>query len=150
MSAMRGASPGARVLLPAWIEDPARCAAGGEIAYTLSARRAGDWVLIAQQTVSLATPPVALRLLGASPNPFNPRTTVRFELPQAQAVSLRVFDGRGRQVRALFTGTLGAGPHDLTWDGRDDRGAVLASGTYLFQLRTADGLAQTAKAVLLK
>ncbi len=84
------------------------------------------------------------------PNPFNPFTTIRFSLPAASSVTASVFDLSGRLVRALLSGTtLGAGPHDLTWDGHDDAGRQAPSGSYHFRLEAA-GESRTMRMMLLK
>ncbi|MBE0564426.1 MAG: hypothetical protein IH621_00585, partial [Krumholzibacteria bacterium] len=78
--------------------------------------------------------PRVLAFAGAVPNPFNPATELRFELPTEARVSLRVYDVAGRLVRTLTAGRLPAGPHAVRWDGRDDRGRGAASGTYVARL----------------
>ncbi len=70
----------------------------------------------------------------AAPNPFNPRTTLRFELDRPDVVQLVVFDAAGRRVRTILDGAFAAGPHEAEWDGRDDAGRSVASGVYLMQL----------------
>jgi hypothetical protein len=82
--------------------------------------------------------PVVLRLLPNRPNPFNPQTTISYELPKPGRVVLSVFDLAGRCVRLLVDTELGAGRHEVTWDGRDATGQRLASGSYLARL-VADG-----------
>ena len=77
-------------------------------------------------------------LLPAWPNPFNPSTNVRFELWRDDEVRLDVYDLAGRRVRGLVQARYPAGSHALRWDGRDDRGRALASGSYLIQLRGSD------------
>ena len=72
-----------------------------------------------------------------APNPFNPATTIRYGLPRAARTSLRVYDLRGRLVRILVDGVQPAGPHAVDWDGRDDRGASVASGAYVYRLQAA-------------
>jgi hypothetical protein len=93
--------------------------------------------------------PQASLALAAAPNPFNPSTTLRFTLPGASAVHLAVYDASGRRVRTLQTGVLTAGEHLVRWDGRDDRGASAASGTYSVRLEAA-GAARTVKLILVK
>lgn len=83
------------------------------------------------------------------PNPFNPSTTISYELPAATPVSLRIYDVAGRLVRTLAGGVAPAGAHTRQWDGRDDRGAAVASGVYILRLE-AGGTALTRKMVLLK
>jgi aminopeptidase N len=79
------------------------------------------------------------RLLPNQPNPFNPSTLLRFELPTPASVSLRILDSRGRVVDVLRPGSLGAGPHSIRWMARDRRGVPVSSGVYRVQLE-ADGL----------
>ncbi len=73
------------------------------------------------------------------PNPFNPITTIRFELPTGGRVVLIVCDTRGRVVRTLATGELRAGYHETVWDGRDSFGRDLAAGVYIYRLATEGG-----------
>lgn len=66
------------------------------------------------------------------PNQFNPATLIRYELPEAAVVSVRVYNPAGRLVRTLLAGLAQPpGEHGIRWDGRDDRGRDVASGTYL-------------------
>jgi hypothetical protein len=71
------------------------------------------------------------------PNPFNPSTTIAFELPSAQLIKLDIYDLTGRHVRALFRGWYGHGQHSVAWDGRDQEGAPLAAGLYFCRLQLA-------------
>ena len=91
----------------------------------------------------------APHLLPAHPNPFNPSTTIRFELPADARATLRVFDLAGHLVRTLIDEERPAGPHAATWDGRDEQGRRLPSGVYLCRL-DAGGHAATRKLVLAK
>jgi hypothetical protein len=91
----------------------------------------------------------SLRLLQNVPNPFNPSTSIRFELAAPSPVQLRVFDISGRMIRVLLDSPAGAGPHEITWNGRDDAGQVLPSGVYYYQLSTPDASA-TRRTLLLK
>lgn len=84
-----------------------------------------------------------------APNPFNPRTELRFGLAAAGPVRLEVFDARGWRVRALLDAGLGAGDHVATWDGRDDRGLAAPSGTYLARL-VAGGVTRQQKMQLVR
>lgn len=94
-------------------------------------------------------PPRSTRLAGVYPNPFNPQTTVAFELAAPERVSLRVYDLRGRQVKVLADEHLSAGRHERTWDGRDASGRTVASGSYLVRM-TAGATTQTVRANMLK
>ena len=93
--------------------------------------------------------PAAAALLGAYPNPFNPATTLRVELPAAGRVRVSILDLQGRRVRTLHAGLLPAGPSAMVWDGRDDAGRALPSALYLARVETPAGTA-TGKLLLLK
>jgi len=69
-----------------------------------------------------------------APNPFHGATTFAFSLAQPGPVTLTIYDVGGRRVRSLLQDARPAGPHQLTWDGRDDGGANVASGVYLARL----------------
>ena len=132
-------------------DSSARLSAGGEVTYTVLARLDGQWSQIAQETVALGSVPAAVRLTGASPNPFNPRTTVTFALDRPREIELAVYDLRGRRLAVLAGGRWDAGEHRLTWDGLGAGGAPLASCAYLLRL-DADGgaVVRAAKVTLLR
>ena len=104
-------------------------------------------------TVTSAAPvadpelPKAVTLLGAVPNPFNPRSVIRFALPTAQSARLEIYGIDGHLVRRLLDGPVAAGVPEVTWDGRDDSGRAAASGVYVHRL-VCDGKALTGKMVL--
>lgn len=81
--------------------------------------------------------PAVLRLYPCRPNPFNPRTTISYDLPEAGSLRLVVFDLAGRLVRTLVDGNLPAGSHEVAWDGRDATGRAVGSGGYLARLEFA-------------
>jgi hypothetical protein len=83
------------------------------------------------------------------PNPFNPSTTLRFNLPAAQTVELAVFDVQGRLVRSFGAANQPAGVHEQRWDGRDNRGMPVASGVYYARM-VGERQTLTRKIVLLK
>ncbi len=74
------------------------------------------------------------------PNPFNPTTTIEFELKGKSDAHLRVYSIEGRLVRSLEQPNLEAGRHAFVWDGRDDRGQVVASGSYLYQIQAGQSV----------
>ncbi len=96
-----------------------------------------------------AAPPPIARLLPPWPNPFNPRTTIAFELDVDSEVEVSLHDMRGARVAGLLSEFRPAGRHELVWDGCDEAGRRLASGVYLVRLRTA-GLERMSRVVLLK
>ena len=76
-----------------------------------------------------ARQPAVFALDQNTPNPFNPTTTISYELSVASEVSLRIYDIAGRVVRTLRSGsTEEPGTHRVVWDGRDGAGRTLASG----------------------
>ena len=86
--------------------------------------------------------PRVSRLGPCRPNPFNPGTTISYELAAPGAVHLAVYDLRGRLVRTIVDGQpLPPGRHEAHWDGRDGHGASAAGGVYLYRIRTGDYVA---------
>ncbi|MFH1845624.1 MAG: hypothetical protein ABIF77_20765 [bacterium] len=85
----------------------------------------------------------------ASPNPFNPATTIRYELPRAGWLTVRVFDLRGRLVRTLVDAVRPSGPGFIIWNGADENGRWVGSGFYLYRLAAAAQVVQ-GKLVMLK
>ena len=83
------------------------------------------------------------------PNPFNPSTRINFELAERGEVAVQVYDMSGRLVRNLYSGHLEAGPHDVTWNGRDNRGRASAAGVYMYQVRSGDAV-ETKRMTLVK
>jgi aminopeptidase N len=80
-----------------------------------------------------------LRLEQNVPNPFGTVTTVSYSVPRSQNVRLAIFSPSGQKVAGLLDETVPAGWRQVTWDGHDDRGKPVASGTYFCRLSTADG-----------
>lgn len=74
------------------------------------------------------------------PNPFNPRTRIRFDRATSTAGRLEVYDSRGRLVICLHDGFLPAGVSEFPWDGRDEYGRAQAAGVYFFRLATGRGV----------
>lgn len=93
--------------------------------------------------------PDAFALAQNFPNPFNPRTTIRYEVPRPGPLSLQVFDARGRVVRTLIEGTHPAGYFATTWDGTDETGHRVASGLYVYRL-TGEGFDAQRKMLLVE
>lgn len=83
---------------------------------------------------ALAKLPANPALAQNYPNPFNPETTIRFHLRERQKVRLLIFDLNGKRVRTLVENELSAGAQALIWDGRDQHGKTIASGTYFYEL----------------
>jgi len=93
---------------------------------------------VACDIVPVAAPAVASRtaLLGAFPNPFNPRTEIRFVLERAQSPAISIYDAAGRLVRRFPEKQYPAGAGTVIWNGQDDAGRAVASGVYFVQMIT--------------
>ena len=95
------------------------------------------------------TTPLTFKLHENYPNPFNPTTNITFDLPEAQRVTLEVYNILGQKVRTLTNKKFAAGTHTLTWDARDDRGRSMSSGIYFLKLKSKHYSA-TQKMILMK
>ena len=95
--------------------------------------------------------PVARNTLGvARPNPFNPSTTIAFSLVRSGHVRLDIYSVDGRKVRTLVDEQVSDGEHTATWQGRDEGGRQVASGTYLYRLTTPEGDQLSGRMTLVK
>ena len=95
------------------------------------------------------SPPLPFELKANWPNPFNPSTTIAFNLKEASSVRLEIYNLQGRKVRTLMSGSKAAGEHASVWNGLDDKGQPVASGVYFYRLGTPKG-SELRKCVLLK
>ena len=86
---------------------------------------------------------------GNFPNPFNPETVIKFHLPQASPVSLRVYNILGQVVNTLVDEPLSAGDHSVRWDGKNAQGRDVASGVYFYRI-SAGGYESIEKMTLLR
>ena len=136
-------TPGAQgsyIINPAYVPEGtyyvyARITDGGTVS--------GDWstgtiTIVPVTAVEGSSAPLPWRLLPTSPNPFNPNTTLRLQMPHEARVSWRIHDARGALVRTLVQGSLPAGLHTRTWDGRNEQGRDVASGTYYLIVEAED------------
>ena len=94
-------------------------------------------------------PPNANILSTIFPNPFNPRTTIAFELAEDTMIELAIFDLQGRLVQVLEAGSWAKGAHQTTWNGNDQKGRVVPAGAYFCRISTAQG-SQTKKMSLVR
>lgn len=101
------------------------------------------------QVADAPSAPVDYAIMQNYPNPFNPQTTIRFALPTATMVSVRVFDVLGHEVTTLTNQFYAAGTHQVIWNGRDTSGKALESGVYFYKLE-AGTFTQTNKMMLIK
>ena len=83
------------------------------------------------------------------PNPFNPVTSIQFQVPQASEVSIIIYDMLGQQVKALFADQVQAGQYTVEWDGTNNAGLKMSSGSYIYRM-TAGEFVETKEMILLK
>jgi hypothetical protein len=110
---------------------------GLDLDYDLQSRELIVYLTYEIDTTDIDTPllPESFALRGAYPNPFNPSTTIAYDLPTAVPVKLHVYDIAGRVVRVLRDGSVELpGSHKVVWNGQDDAGRTVSSGTYFCRL----------------
>ena len=93
--------------------------------------------------------PHAFNLYNNYPNPFNPVTTLRYDLPEDALVNITIYDIMGRIVRTLINSQQNAGFKSIQWNATNDAGSPLSAGLYLYKIQ-ADNFVETRKMVLLK
>jgi hypothetical protein len=98
---------------------------------------------------AMIQPPTKLALHENYPNPFNPETNIRFELPYATLVTLIIYNSLGQEVRRLVDTQQIAGYHVVSWNGRDNKGHLVGSGIYFYRL-VAGQFSDTKKMTLLR
>jgi formylglycine-generating enzyme required for sulfatase activity len=80
--------------------------------------------------------PNQFELFNNYPNPFNPSTTIKFNLPEQQKVMLKIFNILGAEVKTLVNETVGSGSYSYKWNGKNDYGNFVSTGLYIYTLRT--------------
>ncbi len=93
--------------------------------------------------------PEKFELYNNYPNPFNPTTTLRFDLPEVSNVHLTIYNMLGQKIKSFNMEGISAGSHSVTWNANNDHGDPVGAGVYLYQLRAKD-FVKTRKMVLLK
>ncbi|MFC1538255.1 FlgD immunoglobulin-like domain containing protein [Candidatus Latescibacterota bacterium] len=93
--------------------------------------------------------PVSFPVTTNYPNPFNASTTIQFELPRREKVTITIYNILGRHVRTLAEGTYPAGTLNVVWDSKSDTGNSVASGLYLYSIKT-ENAEYTGKMLLLR
>lgn len=114
-----------------------------------------DWLYFFENTGTASEVPptpsarAAIALLQNHPNPFNPTTSIRFDLRDRSTLDLSVYDPSGAHVATIASGEYPSGAHEVRWNGTDARGNPVGSGVYFYRLAAA-GETITRKMVLLK
>ena len=89
-------------------------------------------------------------LYNAYPNPFNPTTTIEFEVPSLMNISLKIYDISGRLVTTLVNDTKAAGIHSVVWNGTDYNNNTVSNGLYIYKLISEDYNSLSGKMILIK
>ena len=90
------------------------------------------------ETMQVSSAPSRFALHPNHPNPFNPETTIRYDVPETGMVRLRIYDVAGQVVRTLTDAFQPAGSYSVVWDGRNEQGDQVANSVYLYELRAGD------------
>ena len=109
----------------------------------------GEEIAAGSETIEIVPVPTDFALHNNYPNPFNPTTSIDFDLPEDGNVVLMIYDVMGREVATLQNSEMKAGYHSVRWDARNQMGRKVAAGVYFYQIKTARYL-KTRKMVLLK
>jgi hypothetical protein len=102
-----------------------------------------------EDTREIKPKPLRFEVFGGYPNPFNPTTSISYQVPAAGEVQVEVYDVRGALVRRFDEGMVGPGVHSVVFDGTNRHGWPLASGLYFFRV-VYESERQTGKVLLLK
>lgn len=78
------------------------------------------------------------KLLQNYPNPFNPSTTIAYQLPKTSAINVSIFDINGKLVKEILNETQNEGHHEVTWDGANQQNNRVASGIYIYTVKSGD------------
>jgi Secretion system C-terminal sorting domain/Right handed beta helix region len=127
----------------AWIWDGVDKPSLGVTVDYLPLQPGSAWAGIEDKT------PLAPTMLEIYPNPFNPSTTIRFNLTEAQHTKVAVYDVSGRLVKMLMDEFKSSGENEIMWNGRDATGRSVSSGSYFVRLQ-GDSIATVRKVTLLR
>ena len=105
--------------------------------------------IVVQTIYGTPTLPLEYILFQNYPNPFNPSTSVKFQVPKTSDVTITIYDMLGQEVRTLFAGEVMRGNYTVNWNGFNNAGAKVVSGTYIYRM-TAGEFVQSKKMILIK
>ncbi|MBD3288589.1 DUF4185 domain-containing protein [candidate division KSB1 bacterium] len=105
---------------------------------------------LSTEIVTRAAPqPMNFKLYANYPNPFNPSTTISYQLAESAYVKLTIYNARGQQIKQLVNKTQRPGHHSVSWDAKDESNLSVSSGLYLYQL-SVDGLTRNRKMIIIR
>jgi hypothetical protein len=133
---------------PTWLDVTTGSVAGDSICGTTT--HLSTFVIGWPSVTGVGDTPASFALHANVPNPFNPITTIRYDVPASGAdVSISIYDVSGRLIRSLVREHRGAGAWSAQWNGENDRGQSVASGVYFYRMRAGE-FVETKKMMLLK
>jgi hypothetical protein len=132
--------------LPFEIENPQNITLDKIVLVNTSRQKIGS---IFVEIVYSPSIPLEYALFQNYPNPFNPTTTVEFQVPKTADVAIKIYNTLGQEVRTLFSGQLDGGKYSAQWDGLNNSGVQMSSGTYIYRM-TSGEFVQSKKMILLK
>jgi hypothetical protein len=106
-------------------------------------------LIITQEELYNASLPQVTTLAGNYPNPFNPSTTISYQLAEESLVNLSIYNIKGQHITTLVSEIQHPGTHTLQWQGTDDKGKPSPSGIYLYRLSAGENIFSR-KMILLK
>ena len=109
----------------------------------------GDIIGIGTKSVNIESIPSQFRLHDNYPNPFNPSTTISFDLPESSYSKIVIINMAGQKIKEYDLNKISAGNHSITWDATNSAGDPIGAGVYFYQLQT-NNFTKTKKMVLLK
>ena len=95
------------------------------------------------------TVPITFCLYNAHPNPFNPATTIRYDIPEHAMVKITIYNMMGRTINNLFSSLQSAGSYSIQWNATNNQGITVSAGVYLYSIKVGD-FRKTKKMILLK
>lgn len=101
------------------------------------------------EEIAILASSMSINLMSNYPNPFNPITTISFEISKQGYTKVDIFNARGTLVESLLNKVLNNGKYDIKWNGKDFNGNQVSSGLYFYRV-SQDGLQQTKRMILLK
>ncbi|MCD4797244.1 MAG: T9SS type A sorting domain-containing protein, partial [Candidatus Cloacimonetes bacterium] len=111
-----------------------------------------DYIHVTEVSADENIIPIASQLIGNYPNPFNPFTTISFELntENTENTEIVIYNLKGQKVKQLVNEQLPAGQHSVAWNGTDDSGKSVSSGIYFYKMRSDGRYTSTKKMILMK
>jgi len=92
---------------------------------------------------------IPIKFLKNYPNPFNPTTTISFEIGESGKTQVEIYNAKGQKIKTLLNEKMEIGQHSVIWNGKDDRGKHVSSGIYFYKV-SVSGEQKVNKMIMLK